>query len=220
MQWWCSAYGAKELCHLACLGEACVACVWKAKEIKGFLCAWEKRGARKEGGRETPARRLLLFAFFTRQMLKSWLVMQSSKHVNHSLNTLIRLVETCSSFLNSADLTLEAWNTVEARRLWEYWWHSMSRGCHVNTVFTVGKELGSILLHHAYPDTCSGFKTFHPGERIQNGADQHRMCVDGLAVSERKRCGFKSIRIRVDGAYKERSNLEFLCIWCVSWRDC
>ena len=60
----------------------------------------------------------------------------------------------------------------------------------MNTVFTVGKELGSILLHHwikkisaftvhAYPDTCSGFKTFHPGERIQNGADQHRMCVDG-----------------------------------------
>ena len=90
----------------------------------------------------------------------------------------------------------------------------------MNTVFTVGKELGSILLHHwikRYPDLLftriqihkiadsklstleSGFKTV----RIP------RMCVDGLAVSERKRCGFKSIRIRVDGAYKERSNLEF-----------
>ena len=49
----------------------------------------------------------------------------------------------------------------------------------MNTIFTVGKEMGSILLHHAYPNTCSGFKTFHPGERIQNGADQHRMCVEG-----------------------------------------
>ena len=92
----------------------------------------------------------------------------------------------------------------------------------MNTVFTVGKELGSILLHHwikRYPDLLftriqihkiadsklstleSGFKTV----RI------HRMCVDGLAVSERRRCEFKRIRgwIRVDGAYEEWSNLEF-----------
>ena len=93
----------------------------------------------------------------------------------------------------------------------------------MNTVFTVGKELESILLHHwikRYPQLLS------TRIRIHNVADSklstlesgfkmvriHRMCVDGLAVSERKRCGFQSIRIRVDGAYKERSNLEVFCI--------
>ena len=39
---------------------------------KGVLGARETRGARKEGGRETPARRPLFFSFLTssRQMLK------------------------------------------------------------------------------------------------------------------------------------------------------
>ena len=40
---------------------------------KGVLGARETRGAREEGGRETPARRPLFFSFLTstRQMLKS-----------------------------------------------------------------------------------------------------------------------------------------------------
>ena len=43
---------------------------------KGVLGAREKREAREEGGRETPARRPLFFSFLTstRRMLKSWLV--------------------------------------------------------------------------------------------------------------------------------------------------
>ena len=71
----------------------------------------------------------------------------------------------------------------------------------MNTVFTVGKELGSILLHHwikrypdllvhAYPDTYSGFKTFHPGERIQNGADTPDVC------GRTGRLGKKTLRIQ------------------------
>ena len=45
----------------------------KAVLGKGVLGARETRGAREEGGRETPARKPLLFAFLTstRRMLKS-----------------------------------------------------------------------------------------------------------------------------------------------------
>ena len=92
----------------------------------------------------------------------------------------------------------------------------------MNTVFTVGKELGSILLHHwikRYPQLLSTRIRIHIADSklsiLESGFKTvriHRMCVDGLAVSERKRCGFQSIRIRVDGAYKERSYLEVFCI--------
>ena len=43
---------------------------------KGVLGPRETRGAREEGGKETPARRPLYFSFLTstRGMLKSWLV--------------------------------------------------------------------------------------------------------------------------------------------------
>ena len=90
----------------------------------------------------------------------------------------------------------------------------------MNTVFTVGKELRSILLHHwikRYPDLLSARIQIHKIadsklSTLESGFKTvriHQMCVDGLAVSERKRCGFKSIRIRVDGACEEWSNLEF-----------
>ena len=92
----------------------------------------------------------------------------------------------------------------------------------MNTVFTVGKELRSISLHHwikRYPHLLSTRIRIHVADlklsTLESGFKTvriNRMCVDGLAVSERKRCGFKGIRIRVDGAYKERSNLEFFCI--------
>ena len=81
----------------------------------------------------------------------------------------------------------------------------------MNTVFTVGKELGSILLHHwikRYPHLLSTRIRIHIADSklstLESGFKTvriHRMCVGGLAVSERKRCGFQSIRIRVDGAY-------------------
>ena len=77
------------------------------------------RGA--QGRRERNAcQETIAFRFFYQANAKI-LIGQSSKHVNHNLNTLTRLVETCSSFLNSADPTFGAWNTVEARLLWEYW---------------------------------------------------------------------------------------------------
>ena len=52
------------------------------------------RGAREEGGRGTPARTLLFVCVINiHQMNVKILIGQSSKHVNDSLNTLIRLVE-------------------------------------------------------------------------------------------------------------------------------
>ena len=55
---------------------ACVAIKGKGKGVlrKGVLGARETRGAREEGGRETPARKPLFFSFIltsTRRMLKS-----------------------------------------------------------------------------------------------------------------------------------------------------
>ena len=69
---------------------------------KGVLGARETRGARKEGGRETPARRpLFFFVFNIHQVNVKILIGPSSKHVNHSLNTLIRLAEINITLLSS-----------------------------------------------------------------------------------------------------------------------
>ena len=49
----------------------------------------------------------------------------------------------------------------------------------------------------------SGFKNIHSRERIQKVADSHANSPDTCgrkANPERKSCGFKNIRIRVDGA--------------------
>ena len=79
----------------------------RSRRLKGkgkrILGAKEMQGAREEGGKETPSSRPLYFSFFFnihRASVKI-LIGQSSKHVNHSLNTLIRLVEINITLLSS-----------------------------------------------------------------------------------------------------------------------
>ena len=71
--------------------------------------------------------------------------------------------------------------------------------------------LGSILLRRRikkYPDFASTrfwihrvFETFHSGERIQKVADSYAGFT-GYVWTEAVSCGFKNIRICVDGALK------------------
>ena len=101
---------------------------------------------------------------------------------------------------------LEIFILLCLERTWERSWH-LNYSIH-------GKEVSSILLRHwitKYPDVASTrfrihgvFKNFLSGERNQNVAD-FRMpdspdTCRGKPYPERKSCGFKSIRVRADGA--------------------
>ena len=64
----------------------------------------EGRARRGGGGKETPARRPLVSSFLTNVKI---LIGPSSKHVNHSVNTLIRLAEINITLLsNLIDLSV------------------------------------------------------------------------------------------------------------------
>ena len=76
---------------------------------KGVLGARETRGAREEGGREGNAcQETIVFSVFNiHQANVKILIGPSSKHVNHSLNTLIRLAEINITLLsNLIDLSV------------------------------------------------------------------------------------------------------------------
>ena len=93
------------------------------------------------------------------------------------------------------------------------------RGCHIEYSIH-GKELGSILSRHRtkrYPDLASTrfwihsvLKYFHPVERIQKlwirMPDTSDTCGRKPYLEIRKCCGFKNIRIRVDGRETRNSD--------------
>ena len=75
----------------------------------GVLGARETRGAREEGGREGNAcqETIVFFVFNIHQANVKILIGPSSKHVNHSLNSLIRLAEINITLLsNLLDLSV------------------------------------------------------------------------------------------------------------------
>ena len=84
--------------------------MWKAFEREGkesCLGTRETRGGREEEEKETPARRPLYFSLFNiHQENVKILIGQSSKHVNHSLNTLIQLVDNITLLSNLIDLSV------------------------------------------------------------------------------------------------------------------
>ena len=71
---------------------ACVAGVWKGIE-REFEAQEKREGCARRGEGNTCQETIVFLVFNIHQANVKILIDQSSKHVNHSLNTLIRLVE-------------------------------------------------------------------------------------------------------------------------------
>ena len=85
---------------------ACVAGIWKGREREFEVREKCERRARRRGG-NTCQETIVFVVFNIHQAKVKILIGQSSKHVNHSLNTLIRLVEINITLLsNLIDLSV------------------------------------------------------------------------------------------------------------------
>ena len=71
---------------------ACVAGIWKGRE-REFEVREKCEGRARRGVGNTCQKTIVFLVFNIHQAKVKILIGQSSKHVNHSLNTLIRLVE-------------------------------------------------------------------------------------------------------------------------------